>query len=270
MPAVVPLPSIEVAPGGWLGEGRPHPRAAEKVHSASTVRPYVPGDSLHLMHWRTTARLDEPYVRQLEGAPEGAWWIVLDLDRDVQAGQEEGSTLEAGVTVAASLAERGVRARKEVGLLASGAQSIWQLPRPGEAPRLEIMRALAGVEPGDMALADMLTRAGPALGRHASLIVITPSLSSEWLKPLGHLAWRGIRPTVILLDPVSFGGSGSSAALAAMLADMGITRHVLTRQALERPPSQVQGRGQWEWRILPTGKAIPTRLPGDMRWKRLG
>ena len=50
MPPVVPLPDIEVAPGGWLGDGRLHPNAAEKVFSASTVRPYQPGDSLRCIY----------------------------------------------------------------------------------------------------------------------------------------------------------------------------------------------------------------------------
>ena len=121
----------------------------------------------------------------------------------------------------------------------------------------------------DDILSALLERSGPALGRQASLIVITPSTGSDWLKPLGHLAWRGIMPTVILLDPASFGAAEGAGPLAALLADMGITRHVITREILDHPQAHPRGRGQWEWRILPTGKAIPTRLPGDMSWKRL-
>jgi uncharacterized protein (DUF58 family) len=77
MPPVIPLPDIEVAPGGWLGEGRANPHAAEKVISSGAVRQYAPGDSLRLIHWRTTARLHEPYVRELEtpAGPGGLFWI---------------------------------------------------------------------------------------------------------------------------------------------------------------------------------------------------
>lgn len=269
MPPVVPLPDIDVAPGGWLGDGRLHPNAAEKVFSASTVRPYQPGDSLRLIHWRTTARRNEPYVHLLEGSPSGAWWILLDLHAAAQAGEGEASTVEAGIILAASLADRGLRARKDVGFVASGTEPVWMPPRGGEPRRVEILRALAGLSPGDIPLSALLERSGPALGRQASLIVITPSTGSDWLKPLGHLAWRGITPTVILLDPASFGAAEAAGPLAALLADMGITRHVITREILDHPQAHPRGRGQWEWRILPTGKAIPTRLPGDMSWKRL-
>ncbi|HEY6073037.1 MAG TPA: DUF58 domain-containing protein, partial [Anaerolineales bacterium] len=222
MPPVVPLPALDVAPGGWLGEGRTRPEAAEKVYSASSVRPYQPGDSLRLIHWRTTARLNEPHVRQLEGAPEGAWWIVLDMDRSVQAGDGEDSTVEAGVILAASLADRGLKARKEVGLLAAGEEMLWMRPRGGEARRLEVLRGLAVLRPGGVSLADLLEKAAPSLGQQASLIVISPSMRSEWLEPLGRLAWRGIAPTVILMDPASFGGVQDSSAMAALLSGMGI------------------------------------------------
>ncbi|MGE5251853.1 MAG: DUF58 domain-containing protein [Bacteroidota bacterium] len=270
MPPVVPLPAIEVVPGGWLGEGRQHPNAAEKVLSASAVRPYQPGDSLRLIHWRTTARLNEPYVRELEGAPSGAWWIVLDVDERVQAGAGEESTTEAGVILAASLADRGLRMRKEVGFVAAGGQAVWMRPQPGEQRRMEILRALASLSPGAILLSDLLARTGPSLGRQASLIVITPSARSDWLKPLGHLAWRGIMPTVILLDAASFGGDQSADQLAALLAHMGIARHVVTREILDHPEAHPRGSGQWEWRVSPMGRAIPSRLPGDMSWKRLG
>jgi uncharacterized protein (DUF58 family) len=270
MPPIVPLPSIEVAPGGWLGEGRASPNAAEKIFSASAVRHYVPGDSLRLIHWPTTARLREPYVRLLEGAPEAAWWIVLDADRQVQAGNEPDSTTEAGVILAASLADRGLRARKEVGFAASGEETVWMRPQGGEARRMEILRALARLNPGETSLANMLERAVPSLGRQASLIIITPSTESDWLKPLAQLAWRGITPTVILIDPASFGSERRAEPLAALLAEMSMTRQVVTRELLDHPELHPRGRGQWEWRITPGGKAIPVRLPGDMSWKRLG
>ena len=95
-------------------------------------------------------------------------------------------------------------------------------------------------------------------------------MSTEWLSPLGQLAWRGITPTVILLDPASFGGDKSAESMAALLGEKGIARHIIGRDLFSHAQSQPGRRGQWEWRIMPTGKAIPTRLPGDMNWKRLG
>ncbi len=77
-------------------------------------------------------------------------------------------------------------------------------PEAGEHRRWEILRALALLDPGETSLAGLLESAAPALGRQASLIIITPSMKSEWLKPLANLFWRGFTPTVILIDPASF------------------------------------------------------------------
>ena len=41
-------------------------------------------------------------------------------------------------------------------------------------------------------------------------------------------------------------------------------------QDVPEPEARPGWRGQWEWRISPTGKAIPVRPPGDMAWRKLG
>ena len=45
-PLIVPLPGIEIAPGGRIGEGHPRRDAQERTVSAAGVREYLPGDSL--------------------------------------------------------------------------------------------------------------------------------------------------------------------------------------------------------------------------------
>jgi uncharacterized protein (DUF58 family) len=274
MPPVISLPSIEITPGGWLGEGRPRPNAPEQTVSASGVRQYAPGDGVRLIHWPTTARLNEPYVRLLEGAPAGDWWIVLDFERSVQVyGNESETTEELGVILAASLADRGLRAHRSVGMLASGKEPIWMRPETGDHRRWEILRALALLEPGDTPLASLLESAAPVLSRQSSLIIITPSLKSEWLKPLANLFWRGSTPTVIMIDSASFGlpagDIANTRALDNLLVDMNIPHHIVTRDLFKQPEARPGPRGQWEWRSTPAGKAVPVRLPGDLTWKSL-
>jgi uncharacterized protein (DUF58 family) len=270
MPPVIPLPSVEITPGGWTGEGRPRPNLLEKTVNASSVREYVHGDSIKLIHWPTTARHDKFYTRLMDGSPASNWWIALDVDSKVQAGEDPESTVELGVILAASLADRGMRARYSVGLLASGMQTVWLKPMSGEQHRLEILRALAVLERGHMPLSELLERAIPALGHRASLIIITASVSSEWLGSLPRLLRRGISPTIILMDPASFGASQGVDSFAEILADMGISRFIFSRDLLDRPEASPGWRGQWEWRITPTGKAVPIRPPGDLSWRRLG
>jgi uncharacterized protein (DUF58 family) len=272
MPPVIALPTIDITPGGWLGEGRPRMNAPEQTVSAAAVRQYAPGDSLRLIHWATTARRNEPYVRLLEGAPAGDWWIVLDFDRQVQVrGDESETTDELGVILAASLADRGLRAHRPVGLLASGREPVWMRPESGEHHRWEILRALALLEPGETRLAGLLESAAPSMGRQASLIIITPSTESDWLKPLASLFWRGFHPTVIMIDPASFGEGAltNTGALDHSLIEMNIPHHVVTRELFKQPDARPGPRGQWEWRIMPTGKAVPVQMPGDLTWKSL-
>jgi hypothetical protein len=57
--------------------------------------------------------------------------------------------------------------------------------------------------------------------------------------------------------------------LAAALGDMGIPRVILGRELLRQPEARPGWRGQWKWRVMPTGKAIPDHLPGDLTWRRL-
>ena len=106
-------------------------------------------------------------------------------------------------------------------------------------------------------------------GRSASLIIITSDVKGHWAVPLLPLVQRGAAPTVLLLDPVSFGGSGDPADLGALLSRVGVTPTLITRDLLDRPEARPGRRGQWEWRMTGTGRAVPLRRPSDTTWKEL-
>jgi uncharacterized protein (DUF58 family) len=275
MPPIVPLPPIEVAPGGRSGDGRPRHNAPERSVSASSVREYAPGDSLHTIHWPTTARRDEPYVHIFDGTPAGDWWVILDLDQRSQVGQGWDSTVEFGVVLAASLAERGLREHQAVGLAANADHLLWLQPQAGENYRWEVLRALALVNPGETSFAVLLERIRPNISQRSSAILITPDVSGGWITPMMQWLWRGIVPTVLLLDPVSFGdvpptGAVPAAATTAnQLRQMGIACSIITRDMLDRPEMRPGQRGRWDWRIMPTGRAVPVNKPGDVSWKGL-
>jgi uncharacterized protein (DUF58 family) len=270
MPPVISLPSMEILPGGWKGDGRPRPNIIDQAVNASTVREYAVGDSPKLIHWPTTARRGKLYSRLLDGAPASDWWIVLDVDSKVQAGQGWENTTELGIILAASLVDRGLRAKHSVGLLASGKQAVWFKPQSGERHRLDVLRALAVLEAGQLPLSELLERANPKLGNRISLIIITPSVKNDWLPSLTHLFWKGISPTILLMDPSSFNAPQSADSLADVLAEMGVPRFVLSRSLMRQPEAHPGSSGHWDWRITASGRAVPTRPPGDLTWRRLG
>jgi uncharacterized protein (DUF58 family) len=269
MPPLVPLPGIEVSPGGQTGEGRPRANAANRTVSAASVREYTPGDSLRWIHWRTSARHDSLFVRLLDGVPAGDWWIVLDMDEHVQAGEGENSTEEHGVILAASLANRGLRSGRAVGLAMHGEDLTWLAPQRGDARRWEILHALARVSPGPRPLSELLAQTGSAVEQYASLVIITPAADGHWVEDLVPLMRRGIAPTVLLLDPRSFGGNGNVRGAAALLSDLEIAHYVITSDLLDRAETSPGRRGHYDWQVLGTGRVLQRHPLRDVAWKEL-
>ena len=268
LPPVLALPAIEVASGGRAGEGRRHRRSAlEMTVSVQTVREYVEGDPLRAIHWPTTARRDKLFVRQFEQTPSSDWWICLDLNRDVQAGEGDLSTEEYGVILAASLADRGLRMRHPVGLAACAQETVWIPPRHSPGQLIDILRALAMVKPGGRRVEELLDHVRPSMRTGASLILITPDLRPEWISALMQLVRMGVTPTVLLLDPASFGGQQHARELADWFQRYGITNTVISADLLDRPAAEGH-EAEWEWRIGGTGKAVPVRRPIQVQWRR--
>jgi uncharacterized protein (DUF58 family) len=261
LPQIATLPDLMIAPTGSFGDGKPRRNAPEQTIHASTVREYSHGDNMRLIHWPTTARTNKVFVRLLESAPEGNWWILLDLDKQFMLGKGWDSIEEQSVVLAASLADTGLRARKSVGLISNGAEFTWLPPKKGGTQRWEIMQSLALARPSEIGLSTVLERIQPTLGKHHSLIIITASTKDDWLKALLPLTRSGARSisTVILLDGSTFGGEISAENTAVALKQLNIICHVITRGTINPPETSPQQSGKWKWRSLPTGEVVLTQ-----------
>jgi uncharacterized protein (DUF58 family) len=269
-PPIVPLPTIQIASGGRAGEGRPRPNSFERTITTTGIRDYLPGDSYNSIHWPTTARQGSLYVRLFDSTPSGDWWIFVDLDQETQAGQGYNSTEEHSVILAASLADRGLRAGRPVGLVTYGQELIWLPPQHNDSQRHEILRALAVATPGPCSLTDLLARTRPSLRQVANLIIITAAAENNgWLEALLPVLQRGAMATVLLLDPISFGGSGEPQRMQSLLTNLGVSHYLITPDLLDQPELRPGQQGQWDWRISPSGKAIPVNRPRDLAWKEL-
>jgi uncharacterized protein (DUF58 family) len=208
-------------------------------------------------------------VRLFDGTPASDWWILLDMDRHVQVGKGPDATEEHAVILAASLTDRGLRSGQAVGLAAYGEQLVWLPPRGGEGQRWEVLRSLALVSLGSRPLAELLAGmrhycgpGGLALEQHTSLVIITPAVDTAWVEALVPLLRRGVIPTVLLLDPVSFGGAGNLSVTQALLVDLGVAHYVITHDLLDQPearPDQQRHRG----------KPAPVRQPHETGWEVL-
>jgi uncharacterized protein (DUF58 family) len=277
MPPVLSLPKFQIRYHGWAGEGKPARRSLEETINASHPREMVPNDPLRLIHWKTTARhsisegeaeATKFFVRQFEGTPAGDWWILLDLHKDSQVGKGWDSTEEHGILLTSSLAAQGLNEDHPVGLAINGNETDWLPPRRNEYQLRSLLKALAVASPSEMHLKDYLQRAGQALSSHCSLLIITACMDVEWTQSLLPLMWRGIMPTVFLLDPVSFGGTAGTKAISETLQFVEVPCHVIPKGLLDKPQARPGHEGEWEWHISATGKAIPVRAAQE-DWRGL-
>ena len=272
-PPVLPLPAIRIAPGGRAGDGQVRQHAFWTSVSVSNVREYVPGDSVRMIHWPTTARKGDYYVRLLEPTPAGDWWIFLDLDIRHQAGEGYFSTEEHAVVLAASLAEIGLQRGHAVGLVTQGPDLSWLPPHVGEAQHQKIMHALALAGRAELSLASMLAKARPAFRQNPSLILITANLSGEWIPDLLPLVKRRILPSVLLFNPADY-NAGQSRAMAvnslfARLATEGIAHSLMSPKYFDRPEAQPGTQGRWVWRHTASSKAVAAARPANLPWKKV-
>ncbi|HWE64021.1 MAG TPA: DUF58 domain-containing protein [Chloroflexota bacterium] len=102
------------------------------------VRDYRPGDPLHDIHWRATAAAGQLQVKQYQPSTSVQTLLVLDQH---PAGYHTLDALAAGelaISVAATIAERLIDQRQEVGLVTNGRLAL--LP-PDEDVPAELLRS---------------------------------------------------------------------------------------------------------------------------------
>lgn len=268
-PRVMRLPEIDLPRGGAGGASRQTRVANATTVLASHVRPYVPGESLHLIHWRKSAQLGHFMVKQFDLEPAGDLWILLDLDAAVQAGEGAESTTEYGVVLAASLAARHLAENRAVGLIAFGREMALVEPHPGNAQLWPLLRALAHSEPGnDWPLQQVLDRIAPTIGRGRTLVTITPSLDQAWVGELLRLKRRDIAAAVLLLDAASFAPAAAPPSLpldafCGLLADHGIPIHVIDRSYIFRPLIPIK-RKRTVYKTLGTGRVVAVEVEEEV------
>ncbi|MGH2514560.1 MAG: DUF58 domain-containing protein [Ktedonobacterales bacterium] len=222
LPPVLPLANFDLYPGVMPGRGRGSQRSLQTTTNVVTVRNYVPGDGLTRIHWPTTARLGQLMVKEFDLDPTIDVVILLDLDEDAQAGIDDSSTEEYGVTIAASISSYLLRQQElAVGMSVSGSHEATLPLDRGERQLDRMLEMLAVVHPlHSIPLAQALTVEEARLARNTVLILITPSADLDWPEALHHLQRRGVRPLVILLDPNSFDAEagGNQQTVDALIA----------------------------------------------------
>ena len=200
-PRIEPLPLWRIPAASIEGSRSTPERALQTTPLATTVRPWAPGDSFNRIHWKSTARHGEIQVKEFELETTADAWIIVDLERGIQAGRGDESTVEAAVRAAASIADKALMENRSVGMTVNSHRLAVLPADRGGRQHLKIMQLLAAVDgDGTRSLDEVLVASVGRLRRGMTAIVITSSLDPSWVRPLSTLRSRGVGCVAVTLD----------------------------------------------------------------------
>ena len=145
-PRIEPLPRWRLPTAALEGSHASPVRTLQTTPMATSVRPYAPGDAMNRIHWKTTARHGEIQVKEFDLEQTADAWIILDLQRGIQTGRGDDSTVETAIRAAASIADRALQENRAVGMTVNAGRTAFLPPDRGGRQHLKIMQLLAAVE----------------------------------------------------------------------------------------------------------------------------
>jgi len=206
-PRVRPIPDLLTPSAQQVGNSPSFGAWADYPPETGGVRDYTTGDSFGRIHWALSARHGRLMSKTFEQPLTTDLWILLDLDKSVHFGEGEESTVEYGISLAASMASQVHSRGRQVGLIVNDAKGTILEPHRAVRQDRLILDYLAvaqadGRVPLTKTLAwDRIRR----LPRRATA-VITPSADPEWVRLLQAVRGRRSSMMVFYLDTASFGG----------------------------------------------------------------
>jgi uncharacterized protein (DUF58 family) len=220
--SVVVYPRIEALPRWRLpaasveGSHASPVRTLQTTPMATSVRPYAPGDAMNRIHWKTTARHGEIQVKEFDLEQTADAWIILDLQRGIQTGRGDESTVEVAIRAAASIADRAIQENRAVGMTVNVGRTAFLPPDRGGRQHLKIMQLLAAVEADSSSpLVETLIATVGRLRRGMTAVIITASLDPAWVRPLAALRTRGVACVVVTVDAPAYAKLAADALAAS-------------------------------------------------------
>jgi uncharacterized protein (DUF58 family) len=208
-PRVRPMPDFVMPAEQHSGDARLLSSAwADYPPETSGVRDYVDGDSLGRIHWPLTQKYGRMMSKTFEQPLTADLLIVLDLQRRVHFGEGEESTLEYGISLAASIAAQVNAQGRMVGLLANDARGTILTPHRAVRQEKAILEYLAVAQAdGDMAISAPVIweRIRRLPGR--MIVLITPRSNADWLRMLETMPSRRTEKVAFYIDGSSFGSA---------------------------------------------------------------
>lgn len=172
-----------------IGDERQHPQRGVSDGDYYGLRPWQSGDSLRWIHWRTTAKMGRPIVRQFERRRGRDVAIVLDPWLPNEVAQRDEGLAELAMSLAATaIHDLSNRALARITLAIAGDKIKCHSGPASSAFCEELLALLAEFHPAHHdSLADCLDQALAAAPRGARFVIISsrcanhPSLAAAEL-----------------------------------------------------------------------------------------
>ncbi len=214
-----PLPLAMLWPTSTCGR-MPRRTARRRSHDGSEffgIREYAQGDDPRRIHWPTTARMDDLMTIEFtrEESFEGA--ILLDLYAGFHVGEGLFSSLEQGITLAATAANQAEQRGGQAQLLAIGANDYSVVPDTLGSTYRKVLEALARAETThhdnwpDALLPKLAT-----LRTRCPALVISPRTDRRGLDTAAHLLARQQQVSWIVLEYGGHSAHDFTAELSAL------------------------------------------------------
>jgi uncharacterized protein (DUF58 family) len=205
---VVPRPDVlqtllrASVTGVHVGEQVSHARG--DGFEFADMRTYVAGDSAKRIHWRASARSDDPIV--LERRLDRNQDVLIVLDAHVSLEHPSGrSSLTRSMEACVTIASAHLAARDRVGFIGFGSVVSWVVPGTGHKQKFRIFDAIASVSTTGVGIGrSVSTVPMAARPRRALVVVVTPLVDDRSIAMIRDLQARRYDVCVVVVAPFDF------------------------------------------------------------------
>jgi uncharacterized protein (DUF58 family) len=167
------------------------------------IRWFAPGDRVHRINWRASARRDALQVNVSH--PERNAVIVLLLDTFAEARTEDSGTLDRAVRAAWAMAQAYVDRRDRVGVVGFGGVTRWLTPASGRTQLYRIIEALIETDVYYSYAWKKIDVLPPrTLPPQSLVLALTSLLDGRALEALSDLRARGYDLAIVDVSPLGF------------------------------------------------------------------
>lgn len=234
------LPGAQSSGGPQIDRRTPFTTAA-----VSSIRDYAAGDPFNRISWTSSARTGRLMVKEFDLDPTAEIWVLADFSaaqavrpvREAELARGSGLTFAEAwldssedfiAALAASVSRKTVDANRALGFLTNASNRDYRPAESSERQYLRVLSALAvATSDGSEPIDSLLTREMRRFDRYRSPVVITASTELDWIQTLDAATLRGVRPTVIYIDPQTFDPARNSGAVRERLAVAPFNVHVI-------------------------------------------